>query len=148
MEVIFTKSVSGVAARGDAKNVKRGYFRNYLLPRGLAILAIPSLVSKYAKIREHEMLKKEEINNKALEVLERLSGKVFTLSAKVTKKGTLYRGISVAQIVSAVKAGAQIEIDPSNIVIEKPIKTVGKHEVTLKLTPDVSANISLEVSPS
>lgn len=148
MEVIFTKSIQGVAIRGDAKKVKRGYFRNYLLPRGLAILATPGLKGQYGKVREKEMLKKEEMNVHAREVLARLAEKVFTLSVKVTKKGTLYRAVSAPQLVSVIADQAKVEIDPANVHFEKPVKTVGKHEVTIKLTPDVLAKISLDILPS
>lgn len=146
MEVIFTKSIPNIAVRGDAKNVKRGYFRNFLMPRGLAIRATAGLKSQYGKVREKEMMKKEEMNAHAREFLARLSDKVFTLQAKVTKKGTLYRAVSAAQVVSAIGEQAKVEIEASHVHFEHPVKTTGKHEVTIKLTPEVSANISLEVS--
>lgn len=147
MEVIFIESVKGVALKGDIKNVKRGFFRNYLLPYGKALLATESAKRMWEKIRQKMLLEKETLKAKAAEVKERLEGKTFVIKKKATKKGTLYKAISPADLIKIILEQAKVEIGKDMCKFNENIKKIGAFEVDLILTPDVQVKINVEVQP-
>lgn len=145
MKVIFTDSVKGVALKGDTKNVKRGFFRNYLLPRGKAVLATNALVKEWEERRKRMMIAKEELRAKLEETKARLAGAKLKIEKKVTAKGTLYGGVKAADIVKALKSSLKLEMPETAVVFGAPIKAVGEYEVKLNLGEGVEATVLVTV---
>jgi large subunit ribosomal protein L9 len=144
-EIILTENVPGLGAEADVVKVRRGYARNYLLPRGKAYEVTP------ATLRELDNLKKKRAEREAREMneaeeLSRRIGKahlIFTLETGET--GKAFGSITAQDIMNRLKNEVGVEIDRHKIVLERPIKETGEHEVTIKLHHDVTAQFSFLV---
>lgn len=132
MKVILIKDVAKVGRKYDVKNVADGYALNLLVPRGLAVIATEEAIKKYntekAKIAGNKILS-DELLSKNMDSLSKVS---ITVSGKASDKGHLFAGVHKDQIVSELKKQAQIDMIPEYIVLDKPIKEVGEHEVEIK----------------
>jgi len=147
MELILRQDVDKLGRRGQVVNVTTGYGRNYLLPRGFAM---PVNDSNRALIeRERKVLEARFAKEKA--EFEGLAGRIGTLRfvapRRVGENNTLYGSVTSGDIAEFL-AGKQIEIDKRKVQLEEPIKTLGEHEVKIKLHPDVVATLKLTVSKS
>ena len=146
MEVILRQDVDELGLEGDVVDVARGYARNYLVPQGIALEATPqnrkALELQMKKI-EIKRLKGKEIAEK---VRERLAGIVVELSQKAGEEGKLYGSVTTMDIAAHLKEQG-VEIDRRKIVLEKPIKTLGEHEVPIKIYPEVTGSIKVVVKP-
>lgn len=145
MQVIFTENVPGVGVKGDIKNVKPGFFRNYLLPYQKAVPATEPLLKQWEEYRKKMLIEKEQLRAKLGEIKERLAASTLTIEKKVTKKGTLYGGVKASDVVLAIKAGFNIEIPEEAVVLPQAIKTAGTHQISLKLGEGISTAVPLEV---
>lgn len=145
MKVILRSDLDRVGKRGDIIEVADGYGRNYLLPRGLAMVATDGAVDQAAKMRRARDLRDASDREAATTIASTLVPKVIQITAKAGKEGRLFGSVTSADIVEAVAAQTGIELDRRNIDVDA-IKTVGQHTVTAKLHSDVSFPIHLEVS--
>ena len=144
-EVILTDNVPGLGAEADVVKVRRGYARNYLLPQGKAYEVTP------ATLRELDNLKKKRGEREARELneaeeLSRRIGKLnvtFTLATGET--GKAFGSITAQDIVNRLKSELGQEIDRHKIVLDRPIKDTGEHEVPIKLHHDVTAQFKFGV---
>lgn len=145
MKVIFTENVPGVGSKGDIKNVKPGFFRNYLLPLHKGVLATGALEKKWEERRKQLLIEKQELKAKLEEAQKRLASSKLLIHRKVTKKGTLYGGIKPPDIAQTIKEQLHVEIPEAMLIIEKPIKAIGTYQITLNLGEGVQTNVTLEV---
>src|ERR1700745_4300028 len=144
-EVILTENVPGLGAEADVVKVRRGYARNYLLPEGKAYEVTP------AALRQLDNLKKKRAEREARELneaeeLSRKIGKarlVFTLATG--ESGKAFGSVTTQDIVTRMKNELGLEIDRHKIVLERPIKDTGEHEVAIKLHHDVTAQFVFQV---
>ena len=144
-EVILTENVPGLGAEADVIKVRRGYARNYLLPHGKAHEVTP------ASLRQIDALKAKRAEREARELneaeeLARRIGKariIFTLETGET--GKAFGSVTAQDIVNRLKNEVGAEIDRHKIVLERPIKDTGEHEVAIKLHHDVTAQLVLQV---
>ncbi|MBI4995210.1 50S ribosomal protein L9 [Candidatus Peregrinibacteria bacterium] len=145
MKVIFTDNVSGVALRGDVKNVKPGFFRNYLLPYKKAVPATDVLLRQWEECRKKMLIETENLKAKLEEMKRRFAETKLFIEKKVTKKGTLYGGVKASDITSAIKQQLNIDIPLAAVIMEKAIKNVGVHDVKLRLGEGIEMNIPVEI---
>ncbi|MBW8751041.1 MAG: 50S ribosomal protein L9 [Propionibacteriales bacterium] len=147
MKLILTQEVTGLGAPGDVVEVKDGYGRNYLVPRGLAIVWTrggEKTIESIKKARESRSVRDEA---HAAEVKAKLEGSTFQVKVRAGEGGRLFGAVTTADIASAiVDAGA--EVDKRTIVVANPIKSLGAHTVTVKVHDDVEAQVSLNVVPA
>lgn len=146
MKVIFTQSVPGVAVKGDVKNVRGGFFRNYLLPYNKAVLGTATLLKQWEGRRQKMLIEKQELKGKIEETMRRLGSAKVRVEKKITAKGTLYGGVKALDIVKAVKDQLSLDVPEEAVVLKSAIKTVGAYELTLNLGDGVTANLQLEVA--
>lgn len=145
MQVVLQKDVKHLGRRGDVVVVKRGYYMNFLGPKGFAEFGTVGRI-RVAKDRLAKRSEKlEEVQGKASELKERLEGMQFTVKAKTTGKDTLYSALHEDDVINVVKENAKIELTPASIKFAKQIKKVGEHTVKLHLAEDVDAEITLNV---
>lgn len=144
-KVIFTDHVQGVAVKGDVKNVKNGFLRNYLLPRNKAILATQGNLKNWEELRKRLLIEKEHIRAKLGEIKQRLAGVTLRIEKKVTAKGTLYGGIKAADVCKAALAQFNVEIPADSVTLPAAIKAVGSYEVTISFGEGVEAKVPMEV---
>lgn len=146
MKVILKKDLRTLGRAGDIKQVKDGYARNYLLPRGIAELATDGAVKSW-KSAEEKRKKKREQENKALSVIaEKISGITLSFTRKVNEEGQMFGSVAKSDILKSLKA-ADIEINREMIDLPSSIKAVGNFEVPVYLNADVSAKIKVSVVP-
>lgn len=133
MKVILKQDIKGIGRKYEIKNVADGYANNFLIPKGLVQYASDQAI-KDAKILESKLLAEKEISRELLEKqVEMLKGVSITLKKKVNEKGHLFEKIHPEEVSKALKEQAKIEIDPELLVIEKPIKEVGGHSVSVHI---------------
>ncbi|GGM69289.1 50S ribosomal protein L9 [Thermopolyspora flexuosa] len=145
MKLILTNEVSGLGAPGDVVEVKDGYGRNYLLPRGYAIRWTRGAESQIASIRKAREARAIRDLGAAQEVAEQLGRLQVKLAMRAGEGGRLFGSVTTKDIVEAVKAAGGPELDRRRIEIGNPIKSLGRHTVSVRLHPEVSANIEIEV---
>jgi len=144
-EIILTENIPGLGAEADVVKVRRGYARNYLLPRGKAYEVTP------ATLRELDKLKKKRAEREARELneseeLSRRIGKLhvtFTLATGET--GKAFGSITAQDIVNRLKTELGQEIDRHRVVLDRAIKDTGEHDVPIKLHHDVTAHFKFDV---
>lgn len=133
MKVILKEDIKGVGRKYEVKNVADGYANNFLIPRRLAEYASPEAVKK-AEILKSTNLAEIEIREKLTEKqIEMLKGVKIVLQKKGNEKGHLFEKIHPQEISQALKDQAKIEINPEYLIIEKPIKEMGEHTVSVEV---------------
>lgn len=148
MKLILTAEVENLGTAGDTVEVKDGYGRNYLLPRGLAIVATRGAQRQADDIRRAQDLKgvkSLEHANELKQAIEALEG--VELSVKTAgDSGKLFGSVTAADVVAAIKAAGGPNLEKRTVHLPKAhIKNVGSHTVTVRLHPDVNATVSLNV---
>jgi large subunit ribosomal protein L9 len=148
MKVVLIKDVPGYGTFGDIVNVKDGFANNYLIPRGLALPATEGNIKHVQDILKQKQRKLEREKAKAQEIAEKIDGLVIEIARPVGVTGKLYGAITVSEIAEKIKELTGIEVDKRKIMLKAPIKNVGRYNLTVKLHPEVSANITVDVKPS
>jgi large subunit ribosomal protein L9 len=148
MKLILTQEVSGLGTAGDVVEVKDGYGRNYLMPRGLAIAWTRGGEKQLEAIRRARSVRDITDLDTAQAVKSRLESTPVRLSARAGNAGRLFGAVTPADIASAVSAAGGPAVDKRRIEVGNPIKTVGAHSVTVRLHPEVAATVQLDVVSS
>ena len=148
MKVILLERVEGKGALGDVVNVKDGYARNFLLPRSKALRANAANM----KVFEAQRTEIEARNAKAKAAAgtsgEKLDGTSYILIRQAGESGQLYGSVAGRDVADAVNAEAAQKIDRAMVVLDKPIKTLGLHEVKVRLHPEVTVTVTLNIARS
>jgi large subunit ribosomal protein L9 len=148
MKLILTQDVSGLGAPGDVVEVKDGYGRNYLLPRGFAINWTRGGEKQVTQIKRARKVREVRDLSHANEIKQALEAKPITLTARAGDAGRLFGSITTADVADAVKAAGGPILDKRKVSLAAPIKTVGKHAATVEIHPDVTATVTVEVVAS
>ena len=144
MKLILTQEVANLGAPGDVVEVKDGYGRNYLVPRGLGIVWTRGGEKTIESIKKARDSRAVRDADHAAQVKAKLEGSTFQVKVRAGEGGRLFGAVTTADIASAiVDAGA--EVDKRTIVVANPIKSLGAHTVTVKVHDDVEAQVSLNV---
>lgn len=145
MEIILKEDVENLGHKNDIVTVKDGYANNYLIPKGMAIVATSSTKKMYEEIARQRAHKEEKEREKAEEVAKKLDGLTLVIGAKTSSKGKIFGSVNTLQIAEELNKQG-IEVDRKNIEIkDEPIKEVGTYTATVKLHKDVSRDITFEV---
>ena len=145
MKLILTQEVSGLGAPGDVVDVAAGYGRNYLIPRGFAIHWTRGgekqvdLIKRARSVREIRTLEDAQA---AAGQLQRLRVRI---KVRAGENGRLFGSVGPADIAAAVKSAGGPELDRRRIEVPDPIKTTGSHNVKVRLHPEVSAAVAIEI---
>ncbi|MBA3742933.1 50S ribosomal protein L9 [Sporichthya sp.] len=145
MKLILTQEVSGLGAPGDIVEVKDGYGRNFLVPRGLALRWTRGGEKQVTSIRRARESREIADLDQAKVVKAKLEGLKVALKARAGDSGRLFGAITAAEIVAAVTAAGGPDVDKRRVEIPSPIKTTGAHSATVRLHPEVSATVGLNV---
>jgi large subunit ribosomal protein L9 len=144
MNVILREDIAGVGRRGDIVTVADGHARNYLLPRGLALVASAGAIQQANSMRRARDLRVANDRAAAHTVAEALTARSFTVKAKAGNEGRLFGSVTTTDIVSALTAQAGVTLDRKKIVAQ-PIRTTGSHTALVRLHADVECTIKLSV---
>ena len=145
MKVVLLERVENLGAIGDVVTVKDGYARNYLLPQKKALRATEANKKKFDGQRVQLEARNLELKKEAEAVAGKLAGKSFVAIRSAGDTGQLYGSVSTRDIAEAVTAGG-FTIDRRQVIMDKPIKTLGVHASRVMLHPEVIVDISLNVA--
>jgi large subunit ribosomal protein L9 len=145
MNVILRSDVKGLGKRGDVVAVADGHARNFLLPRGLAIGASDGAIAQAAAMRKARDNKERASREAAQEVAGRLGSATISVTAKAGNEGRLFGSVTSTEVAKAIAAQTGIEVDKRDIVIDSPIRTVGRHSVIVGLYHDVTSTVAIDV---
>jgi large subunit ribosomal protein L9 len=145
MKLILTQDVPNLGAPGDVVEVANGYGRNYLVPQGMAIVATKGAEKQVATIRRAREVREVRDLGHAKEIQGQLAGLQVKLPARSGEGGRLFGSVTAADIVEAVKAAGGPKLDRRVVSLPTPIKSLGAHTVTVKVHPEVSASLAVDV---
>ena len=145
MKLILTQEVSGLGAPGDVVEVKDGYGRNYLVPRGLGVRWTKGGEKQVTQIKRARGAREIRDLDHANEVKATLEALTVTLTTRAGDTGRLFGSVTVADVADAVKLSGGPDLDKRKIEIGQPIKTVGAHQVTVRLHPEAAAVVAVNV---
>jgi large subunit ribosomal protein L9 len=148
MKLILTQEVTGLGAPGDVVEVKAGYGRNYLVPRSMAMPWTRGSEKQIDMIKRARSAREIRSLDDAKEAATRLAGMKVRLQTRAGTGGRLFGSISTADIAAAVRNAGGPDLDKRKIEVQNPIKTVGSHQVAVRLHPEVSARLEIEVAAS
>ncbi|MBO9522245.1 MAG: 50S ribosomal protein L9 [Nocardioidaceae bacterium] len=144
MKLILTQEVTGLGAAGDVVEVKDGYGRNYLIPRGFGIRWTRGGEKTIESIKKAREARSVRDADHAAEVKAQLEGSTVQVKVRAGEGGRLFGAVTAADIAQAItEAGGQV--DKRTIVVGNPIKSLGAHTVTVKVHDDVEAKVNLNV---
>ncbi|MDW7644099.1 MAG: 50S ribosomal protein L9 [Desulfuromonadales bacterium] len=144
MEIILTENVENLGNIGDMVKVKPGYARNYLVPHGLAMEANTRNIKELEHQKRQMARKMEKITEAANLLKGKIEAATCVISHRAGEEGKLYGAVTTMEIEAKLKE-AGIEIDRKKIQLDEPIKTLGTHEVPVKLQAGVVATIKVNV---
>jgi large subunit ribosomal protein L9 len=148
MKLILTQEVTGLGSPGDVVEVKAGYGRNYLVPRSLAMPWTRGSEQQIDTIKRARAAREIRSLDDAREAARSLSGLKVRLQTRAGQGGRLFGSVSTSDIAAAVKRAGGPELDRRKIEVTNPIKTIGSHQVAVRLHPEVSATLDIEVAAS
>ena len=144
MKLILRSDLADLGKRGDIVEVADGYGRNYLLPRGLALVASPGAVDQAAKMRRSRDQRDAHDREAAQSIATKLVPKIISISAKAGSEGKLFGSVTIGVDVDAVREQTGLELERRQLTSD-PIRSLGQHTVTAKLHSDVSFPITVEI---
>lgn len=147
-KLILAQEVTGLGSAGDVVEVKGGYARNFLVPRGLAIRWTRGGEKQVAAIRRGRETREVRDLDEAERIKTQLETMTVRVEARSGKSGRLFGGVTVADIAAAVPRTGGPELDKRRIEIGTPIKSVGAHQATVRIHPEVTATLRVEVKGS
>ena len=147
MQVILLQRVAKLGQMGDVVKVKDGYGRNFLLPQGKALRASASNIASFSAKKVQLEATNLETRTEAQAFADTLNGQAFIVIRSASDSGALYGSVTTRDAADAATAGG-FTIDRNQVVLDRPIKDLGLHSVTVVLHPEVSAKITMNVARS
>ncbi|MHA2610240.1 MAG: 50S ribosomal protein L9 [bacterium JZ-2024 1] len=145
MKVILVEDVPSLGKAGDLVEVKDGYGRNYLIPRGLAVHATKKRIAFLERIQKELLQQKDRKKARALAIAEQLRGKTVTIPARAGREGKLFGAITSHHIAENIQKQLQVKIEPKMVDMDQPIRILGVHPIRLRLAEGIDTEIQLEV---
>lgn len=147
MQIILLERVGKLGQMGDVVTVRDGHARNYLLPQGKALRATRENIARFERERAQIEARNLELRKEAEAVSEKLDGQSFVAIRQASDTGQLYGSVSTRDIANLV-SGAGTSIGRSQVLLDRPIKTLGLHKVRIQLHPEVDVYVMLNVARS
>lgn len=148
MRIILRSDVSNLGNKGDMIDVADGYARNYLVPKGLAIQATNGAVKQAESMRRSRQVRDMADKQGAEATARQLISAKVTITARSGEGGKLFGSVTAADVAAAVEAQTGIAVDRRKLSLDEPIKTLGTHEVPIRLHAEVEVPITVEVVSS
>jgi large subunit ribosomal protein L9 len=143
MEVMLLKDIEELGGAGDIKRVADGYARNYLIPRGLAVLASEGALKQAERLRAAKVRRQAKELSQAQALAQILDGQSITFQARAGEADRLYGSITNVNIAEALEEKLDQEIDRRKIILEEPLKELGTHAVTIRLAAEAEAKVTV-----
>ena len=146
MKVLLVQDVQHLGKAGEIKDVAGGFGRNYLIPKGFAVLATSGQIKQAEQRMAAERKRFDAARKDAEAVAARLNGKSVSFTVRVGEQGRLYGSVTSGDIAEAIQRQLGVEIDRRKIELDEPIKTVGTHAVTVRLVSGVEPAVNVVVT--
>jgi len=147
MKLILNSDVTKLGRKGDVVDVEKGYARNYLLPKNLAIVATDSNIAIAEKIQEKRIAEITESEELAESIKLALADAHLVIPQKSTDEGTLYAAVADNEIVEVIEKFSGFKIEESQIELNDQVKEIGLHNIKIRISEDVDFEVVLEVIP-
>ena len=147
MKVILQKTVQRLGDPGDVADVADGYARNFLIPRGLAVKAEKGTVRHAESLKRSHESRITALKSEFEALATRIIQTPIVVTAKAGEEGRLFGSVTAADIAEAVSAQAGVTVDRKDVHLDEPIRSVGTHEVRVRLHPEVDPVITVDVQP-
>ena len=147
MKLILNSDVKSLGRKGDVVDVAKGYARNYLLPKKLAVVANSSNLKFAEALREKREIQAVANNKLAESIKTALADAKIVISQNTTDEGTLYAAVSNEQIVDAIETFSGFRLEAEQIDVENQVKEIGLHSIFIVLGPDTKFETTLEIIP-
>lgn len=144
MQLLLVQDVDHLGKKGDVVNVKPGYFRNFLSPKRLAVVADVHTLKMRARLQEERAQQAVKDKSEADQFAARIQGQVFSIDVKVDPEGHMYGSVSSTDIVKLLEQNGYA-VERKNVALAHAIKAVGEHQITLKLKEGVTATFTLNI---
>lgn len=144
MKIVLNKSVDNLGTVGQVVEVKDGYARNFLFPRGFAVSATPSNVRVIERLKAKEIEKEKETLAKARELAARIAGLALVIEARCGEDDKLYGSVSAAEIHEALGRSG-VEADRKNVLLKRPIKKTGSYQAEVRCAIGLKAPLKISV---
>jgi len=148
MKLILTHEVDTLGAPGDVVEVKDGYGRNFLMPRGYAVRWTKGAAKQIDSLKKAREVREVRDLGHAEQIRDQLQGLTVQLPALAGETGRLFGAVTVSDIAAAIKSAGGPDVDRRRIRVAQPIKSLGTHEVTVPVHDEVAATVTVEVVQS
>jgi len=145
MEIILTQDVENLGSYNEVLKVRSGYARNFLIPRGLALVANAANKAIIAQKVKQYQAKQEKVMAELRTLAEQLNNAVITVGAKTGTSGKIFGAVTTLQVVDALKKQKSIEVDRKKVTLADDIKMLGTYAATILLHKEISVSINVEV---
>jgi large subunit ribosomal protein L9 len=145
MKVVLLEDLPGRGKAGEIKEVSKGYARNFLLPRGLALLATPTVIKQVESRLEQEKIEESIDRDKLVELAQQIEGKEIRFQARMGAGERLFGSITAADVAEKLSQAIGSVIDKKKIDIEKSLRKTGIHQVAVKLASDLNPQITVVI---
>ena len=145
MQVLLRRDVKGIGRRGDIVTVSSGHARNYLIPNGLAVEATDGAVEQAATLKKSRDLREAADRESARAIAAAFAETPLVINAKAGATGKLFGSVTAADIADAVQRQFHVVVERKHLTIDKPIREVGTHTVTVALFADVRGTLNVDV---
>ena len=147
MKVVFVEEVEGTANVGEIKDVKNGFARNYLLPRGLAVAATKHNLQRAEKLAKADGIRQDKLDGSAQVVAKKIDGAAITLTARVGLQGRLFGSVGAIDIARELSEKSGTDVEHRQVLLPRAIRTLGTQEVRIRLTRNVFRGLAVIVEP-
>lgn len=145
MKVILKEDVENLGEKDEVVEVADGHARNYLLPKGLAVEATDSQLSKLEQKKQAKQRKRQKELNEAKEKADKLEGEIFEIAVKAGETGKLFGSVTTNDIAEVIEDETGVKIDKRKVELDDNIKTLGIKKVTINLHTEVTAAVKVKV---
>lgn len=145
MKVILLEDVKNVGRKDELVDVAEGYARNFLIPRGLAVEASAANLKQHEQRQKRAAAKQAREEAEAKETADKLAQRPLVLKVKAGEGGRLFGSVTSSDIADEIKKQMGLTVDRRRIELDEPLKTVGSHQVTIRLYPGVQAELQVNV---
>jgi large subunit ribosomal protein L9 len=147
VEVLLLKDIKGLGKAGEVRKVAEGYGRNYLIPRGLGVLATPGAVQRTEVQKAIQTQRQERVRDDAAALAERLSELTLKFKMKAGEGGRLYGSVTAADVAQEIERQTGHPVDKRKVALDEPIHVLGEHKVLLKLGSGITPEATVIVEP-
>jgi large subunit ribosomal protein L9 len=146
MKVLLKEDVENLGLAGEVHQVAPGYGRNYLIPRGYAIVATPGALNQATVWRKKAEARRAQIRAEHQALAEKINGVTLTFTARAGETGKLYGSITTAQVAEGLADALGIEVDRRKVG-DEPLRQLGEHKVVVRLTGDIQPHVTVLIKP-